>query len=92
MPNEMNHAEVAKRLLYLDSQIESDDDVRILVIAATDERRIANGELVQLSCKMIVPNGLRDCAGSRNEWFKQDFCEQCRKYHSYGKRKGGGME
>jgi hypothetical protein len=57
MPNEMNHAEVADRLekeatrrkeLYQAAHMVDDnyDFIATLHIAASDERRIANGELV----------------------------------------------
>lgn len=87
MPNEMNHADLANRILYLDSQIESDDDVRALAQAAADERRIANGELKplvhgrwkrQYKSGVIVSSGfvcsVCDCWGSE---YETDFCPRC---------------
>lgn len=47
MPNEMAPQEIAEKLLYLDSHIESDEDVRVLSAAASIVRKVANGELVE---------------------------------------------
>jgi len=44
MPNEMTPQEIAEKLLYLDSLIESDEDVRVLSAAASIVRKVADGE------------------------------------------------
>lgn len=32
-------------------------------------------------CKNVVPDGIRDCAGSEDETFVKTFCEDCHKYY-----------
>lgn len=55
----------------------------VLAQAASLVRKVDAGEYVQLSCKQCVPDGLRDCAGSRDEWFRDEHCVKCRKYWDY---------
>lgn len=43
--NELTPQEIVEKLLYLDSHIESDNDIRVLSAAASIVRQYANGEL-----------------------------------------------
>ena len=92
MPNKMNHAEVAERLLYLDSHIDSDNDVRVLARAAADENRIANGELAEvvhahwiektapwnMGCEKYL--ACSNCGAKQAETYEENgnkYCDEC---------------
>ncbi|MGX8701534.1 hypothetical protein [Caproiciproducens sp.] len=91
MPNEMNHAEVAETLLYLDSHIESDNDIRVLSAAAAILRRVASGELRPVvhckKCEFWENDSVHNYGMCRNPnvgsvKMDTDFC-------SFGVRKDG---
>ena len=83
---EMTAAEAAEKLKWLGDHLLAEDCMNIpdccnaVKQAASILRRVASGELAELSCKKIVPDGVRDCAGSHDEWFRDDFCKNCQKY------------
>lgn len=86
-----DHAAVQKRFAHAADVIEkvvmldysSPAFVEALTGAVEALHGIAGGKYVELSCKSCVPDGLRDCAGSRDEWFRDEHCQSCRKYISF---------
>lgn len=97
MPNEMNRAEVAERLekeatrrkeLYQAAHMADDnyDFIAILHIAAADERRIANGELVEVAHAewkaSVKGKQIRRCGACGAEYFigngnEPKYCPSC---------------
>lgn len=74
-------ADVIEKVVMLDYS--SPAFVEALTGAVEALHGIAGGKYVELSCKKCVPDGLRDCAGSRDEWFSDEYCRSCRKYISF---------
>nr|DAK78455.1 MAG TPA: hypothetical protein [Caudoviricetes sp.] len=91
MPNELTPQEIVEKLLYLDSHIESDNDIRVLSAAASIVRQYANGELRLVvhckKCEFWENDGVHICGMCRNPnvgsvKMDTDFC-------SFGVRKDG---
>ena len=82
MPNEMNHAEIAE-IEYCANrfgEIGNDGAKDILLRAAADERRIANGELAEVVHAHCIDKE-NDClcsnCNSPNVAHGQKYCEDC---------------